>query len=170
MPLIDDEPPSSLPRGIGMRRWPVDASGSEAYSQFALGLAISLAKPTGIHDQGWLSRRFQQQHLVPGGGAQPVRQHRAGADDDEVKAPLDHFSPRGLHRSLVCSAGRDWEERGLAMPRRLELPHELAEAFEIGALQLCPLRFGKGQRIDRLAVFDDLEMEMWARRPPGIAD
>src|SRR6185312_2320580 len=25
-------------------------------SQFALGLSISLAKPTGIHDQGWLSR------------------------------------------------------------------------------------------------------------------
>jgi hypothetical protein len=30
MPLIDDEPPKSLPRGIGMRRCPVDASGSEA--------------------------------------------------------------------------------------------------------------------------------------------
>jgi hypothetical protein len=33
-----------------MRRWLVDASGSEASSQFALGLAISLAKPTGMHD------------------------------------------------------------------------------------------------------------------------
>src|SRR5262245_29559433 len=66
-------------------------------------------------------------------------------------------------KTLVCGAG-------LAMPRRLELPYELAEAFEIDALQPGPLGFGKGQRIDRLAVFDDLEMEMRAGGPPGTAD
>src|SRR4051812_29670969 len=56
MPLTDDEPPSNLPRGIGMRRWPVPSSGSEEYSQLAAGFWINLAKPTGIRDQGWLSR------------------------------------------------------------------------------------------------------------------
>ena len=51
---------------------------------------------------------FQHQHLVPGIGAQPVGQHRAGragADDDEVKAPLVHFSPRDLHRSQAQHPG-----------------------------------------------------------------
>ena len=55
MPLIDDEPPKSLPRGMGMRRWPVPSSGSDEYSQLAAGFSISLAKPTGIRDHGWLS-------------------------------------------------------------------------------------------------------------------
>jgi hypothetical protein len=39
-----------------MRRWPVPASGSDEYSQLAAGFSISLANPTGIRDQGWLSR------------------------------------------------------------------------------------------------------------------
>jgi hypothetical protein len=41
-----------------MRRWPVQSSGSEKYSQLAAGFWINLAKPTGIRDQGWLSRSF----------------------------------------------------------------------------------------------------------------
>ena len=55
MPLIEEEPPRSFPRGMGMRRWPVPSSGSDEYSQLAAGFSISLAKPTGIRDQGWLS-------------------------------------------------------------------------------------------------------------------
>ena len=39
-----------------MRRWPVPSSGSDEYSQLAAGLSINLANPTGIRDQGWLSR------------------------------------------------------------------------------------------------------------------
>ena len=39
-----------------MRRWPVPSSGSEEYSQLAAGFSISLANPTGMRDQGWLSR------------------------------------------------------------------------------------------------------------------
>src|SRR5467141_1607354 len=53
--VIEDEPPRSLPRGIGMRRSPVPSSGSDEYSQLAAGFSISFAKPTGIRDQGWLS-------------------------------------------------------------------------------------------------------------------
>src|SRR5262245_10579535 len=82
------------------------------------------------------------------------------------------FSPQPIYwvSTLVNAAGRDWLERGLAMPPRLELPDELAEAFEIGALQPDPLGLGKGHRIDRLAVLDDLEMQMRAGGPPGTAD
>ena len=96
MPLIDDEPPSSLPRGIGMRRWPVPASGSEEYSQFAAGFAISLAKPTGIRDQGWLSRPASSTStLCLGLALKPVGEHRAGragAHHDVVKGLGFHFS------------------------------------------------------------------------------
>ena len=56
MPLMDDDPPSSLPRGMGTRRLPVASSGSEEYSQFAAGFSIRRAKPTGTRDHGWLSR------------------------------------------------------------------------------------------------------------------
>jgi hypothetical protein len=41
MPLIDDDPPRSLPRGIGMRRWPVPSSAPDEYSQLAAGFSIS---------------------------------------------------------------------------------------------------------------------------------
>ncbi len=55
MPLIEEEPPRSFPRGMGMRRWPVPSSGSDEYSQLAAEFSISLAKPIGMRDQGWLS-------------------------------------------------------------------------------------------------------------------
>jgi hypothetical protein len=51
--------------GCGAGRSP--SSGSEEKSQFAAGFSISLAKPTGIRDQGWLSRPgFQHQHPCRG--------------------------------------------------------------------------------------------------------
>src|SRR4029077_12269440 len=53
------------------------------------------------------------QHLVAGIGAEAIGQHRAGragADDNEVKARLVHFSPRGSRRPHVRSSG----ERGVA--------------------------------------------------------
>jgi hypothetical protein len=55
MPLIELDPPSIFPRGTGNARPLVLASGSAAYSQLAAGLLISLAKPIGIWDQGWLA-------------------------------------------------------------------------------------------------------------------
>ena len=80
-----------------MRRWPVPSSGSEEYSQLAAGFWISLAKPTGIRDQGWLSRPgFQHQHPVLRIGAQPVgedRPGRAGAHHDVIEDLVFHLEP-----------------------------------------------------------------------------
>jgi hypothetical protein len=65
MPLIALDPPSSFPRGTGMRRPLVLGSGSELYSQLAAGLVISRAEPTGRRRPGIIrDARFEQQHLV----------------------------------------------------------------------------------------------------------
>src|SRR5882762_8432738 len=97
MPLIEDEPPRSLPRGIGMRRSPVPSSGSDEYSQLAAGFSISLAKPIGIRDHGWLSLPASSTNtLVLAVGAQPVRQHRSGRSrthHDIIKDLVFHFEP-----------------------------------------------------------------------------
>jgi hypothetical protein len=114
MPLIADEPPNSLPRGIGMRRWPVDASGSEAKSQLAFGLSINLAKPTGIHDQGWLSRPASSTSTLCRGSALS----RLASTEPAEPAPTTMkskigwsiFLPRGLHRHKRSTQG----ERGVA--------------------------------------------------------
>ncbi len=55
MPLIELEPPRTLPRGIGIGRLPLLASGSESNSQLTAGMSIVLVKPAGIWIQMLLS-------------------------------------------------------------------------------------------------------------------
>jgi hypothetical protein len=47
MPFIDDEPPSNLPRGIGMRRWPVNQHElRRRLEPFKFDVAIDLMEST----------------------------------------------------------------------------------------------------------------------------
>src|SRR5258707_9386371 len=46
----------------------------------------------------------------------------------------------------------------------------IAETLEIGAAQLCALELRVGQRIDRLAIAQNLEVQMRAGRSAGVAD
>ena len=51
-PLIELEPPSSFPRGIGICLLEVFSSGSDLYLQLALGLSIKSAKLAGSLETG----------------------------------------------------------------------------------------------------------------------
>ena len=51
MPLIDDEPPSTLPRGQCIRRPPRCGSGSVSYCQLYLAMFIGIDSALGI----WIS-------------------------------------------------------------------------------------------------------------------
>jgi len=50
--LIELEPPSNLPRGMGISLLQVDSSGSDLYRQFASGLSIKSAKLAGSLETG----------------------------------------------------------------------------------------------------------------------
>jgi hypothetical protein len=93
MPLIDDEPPSNLPRGIGMRRWPVPSSGSEEYS----GVLDQFGKADRDPRPGVaFAARFQHQHPVLRVGAEPAgenRSGRAGAHHDVIEDLAFHVEP-----------------------------------------------------------------------------
>src|SRR5260370_33089940 len=70
---------------------------------------------------------------------------------------LSEAAERQCDRSLALAFGE----------RVLDL---LAEALEIGATQLCALELRVGQRIDRLAISQILEMQMRAGRSAGVAN
>src|SRR5262245_49253140 len=73
-------------------------------------------------------------------------------------------------RRPSAAASGDQPQRSLILPRGFDLPDELAEAFEIGARELRPLRLGELHRVDGLAVVDHLEVQVWAGRSAGVAD
>ena len=56
MPLMELEPPSTLPRGMGILRLAVPSSGVVSKHQFTLGRSIIFQKPTGTWMSGLQSR------------------------------------------------------------------------------------------------------------------
>ena len=56
MPLMELDPPSTLPRGMGIVRLWVFSSGTVSKHQFTLGRAIIFQKPTGTWMSGLQSR------------------------------------------------------------------------------------------------------------------
>ena len=55
MPLIEEVPPSTRPRGQWMARLPDDASGSLAYIQLTRASCSRLRTPAGMWMNGWRS-------------------------------------------------------------------------------------------------------------------
>ena len=51
MPLMEDVPPSIMPRGTSIRRPPEPSSGSDVKHQLTAGLLINLETPAGTRDQ-----------------------------------------------------------------------------------------------------------------------
>ena len=55
MPLIEDEPPSPLPRGQCMRRWSRNGSGSDSKNQLKRGMFMGIDRAVGIWTRMWRS-------------------------------------------------------------------------------------------------------------------
>ncbi len=91
MPLIDEEPPITRPRGTPSTRPFRCGSGSLRYPQVIAGSRNARSRPSGSSDQEAIvaAAGLDQQHANLGIRAQSIREHaagRAGADDDVVVA------------------------------------------------------------------------------------
>src|ERR1051325_2293519 len=92
MALIDEQPPTTLPRAHSTPRPPIESSGSQKYIQSCRRLSRSRGQPSGMWIHGSRSHppaRLEKQVFSSLTPAQPVGQRaagRAGADDDVVVA------------------------------------------------------------------------------------
>ena len=151
MTLIDDEPPSTLPRIASMRRPLRLGSGSVSIAPVVHRVLVHLADAERDVDQRMrvAAARLEQQHARGAVLAQPVGQHaarRAGADDDVVVASVTRNSllKPSRRRNWLLPPRAGWGEgsvfRKPVTPSPQPSPKWERERTEFAALVSTPQR------------------------------